>query len=361
VIELGWDQVLAFRLARHGLDRRRPLSGAAVAARVNGVQAQVMSAAEISISTRSSSVRPASIRRELWGTRRLVKTWAMRTTLHLVAASDLPLLMAALRPGSPARQATWDKYFGLPPGGREELVAAVAAELDGRCLTRRELAEGVARRLGWMPLEKMLSGWGTFLGLPARAGVLCFGPSLGTNVRFVRPDQWLGSWVELDPVEAGRELLRRYLRLNGPAVLRDFQRWQGTSAATAAWKAVLPEMVEVSVAGTRGWLLTADLDVVRRATVGEEVRLLPHFDHYLLTHIERGHLVGPEDKAKIYRTAGWVTPTVLIRGSVAGTWNLAKGVVTITEHRTLSAKERRGVAREVDHLTHFLGAPVRLA
>jgi Winged helix DNA-binding domain len=362
VTELGWEQVLAFRLARHGLDRRRRLTGASLARQINGVHAQVMSAAEASIGARSSSARPQSIQRELWGSRRLVKTWAMRTTLHLLAASDVPLLMAALRGGTPARQAAWDKYFGVPPGGREELVAAVAAELDGRVLTRRELAEGVVRRLSWMPLEKMLSGWGTFLGLPARAGVLCFGPSLGTSVRFVRPDQWLGSWVPVDEVEARRELLRRYLRVNGPAVRRDFQLWWGRSSGAPVWGSLLPEMVEVSVEGSRGWMLAADLAEARAARFVEEVRLLPYFDHYLLTHhASRDHLVGPEHRAKIYRTAGWVTPTLLIRGRVEGTWSLERDAVSVTPFRRLTASERRGLLREVELLGAFLGAPLRLA
>ena len=54
-------------------------------------------------------------------------------------------------------------------------------------------------------------------------------------------------------------------------------------------------------------------------------------DHYLLTHhTGREHLVGPEHKPKVFRTAGWVSPTVLIRGRIAGIWDLSKGLVTVT-------------------------------
>jgi hypothetical protein len=360
VIEVGWDQVLAFRLARHGLDERRPLSGADVSRRINGIQAQVMSAAELSIGARSSSESPAGVQEALWEKRSLVKTWAMRTTLHLLPADELPLYMAAVRRRGNAWKRTWSKWLGIDEGQLLELVEAVGHALDGRCLTRRELADAVVRQLGWMSIEQLLSGWGTLLGLPARQGKLCFGPSMGTTVRFVRPDQWIGSWREVDELEAETELLRRYLRVNGPAVRSDFQRWLGATPSLPAWKAVLPELVEVSVEGTRGWLPAADLDAVRNARFGDEVRFLPYFDHYLLTHIGREHLVGAEHKAKIFRTAGWVTPTVLIRGRVAGTWDLSKEVLKVTELRTLSAKERRGVAREVERLSQFLGASVRL-
>ena len=361
MIELGWEQVLAFRLARHGLDQRLPLSGAEVSRRINGVQAQVMSAAEISIGARSSGESPGGVQEGLWEKRSLVKTWAMRTTLHLLPAAELPLLMAAVRRRSAAYESTWSKYFGVDGELLGELVNAVGEALDDRILTRRELAEAVVGRVKGISLEHLLSGWGTFLGLPARHGKLCFGPSLGTSVRFVRPDQWIGSWREIDELEAEKELLRRYLRVNGPAVRVDFQRWLGGTPSLPAWKAVLPEMAEVSVEGRRGWLLAADVDAVRAAKFGDELRLLPFFDHYLLTHhTGREHLVADEHKAKVYRTAGWVTPTVLVRGRIAGTWDLTKGVVTISEFRPLSAKERRGAAREVERLGHFLGASVRL-
>ena len=250
---------------------------------------------------------------------------------------------------------------GLDEAHLLELVEAVGQALDGRCLTRRELAEAVVGRLGWISFEQLLSGWGTLLGLPAREGKLCFGPSSGSSVRFVRPDQWIGSWREVDELEAEMELLRRYLRVNGPAVRHDFQLWLGATPSLPAWRAVLPELVEVSVEGKRGWLRAADIEAVEKARFGEEVRLLPFFDHYLLTHHDgREHLVGPEHKAKVFRTAGWVTPTVLVRGRVAATWDLAKGVVTVTEHRPLTARERRGLAREVERLGHFLGASVSL-
>jgi hypothetical protein len=361
VIELGWDQVLAFRLARHGLDRRRPIGAPEVALRINGVQAQVMSAAELSIGARSGTESPASVQDQLWERRTLVKTWAMRTTLHLLPAAELPLFMAGVRRRSPAVERTWLRYFGLDAGQLEELVDAVGDALDGRCLTRRELAAAVVGRLGWMTLDHMLSGWGTYLGVPARRGRLCFGPSAGNSVRFVRPDQWFGSWREVDEAEAERELLRRYLHVNGPAVRLDFQRWLGGTPSLPAWKAVLPEMVEVSVEGRRGWLLADDLEAVKEAAFGDEVRLLPFFDHYQLTHVDREHLVAAEHRAKIYRTAGWVTPSVLVRGRIAGTWDLTDGVVTVTELRSLTARERRALAREVESLGHFLGASVRLA
>jgi hypothetical protein len=65
------------------------------------------------------------------------------------------------------------------------------------------------------------------------------------------------------------------------------------------------------------------------------------------------HLL-PADELPLHMAA------VLIRGRVAGTWDLTKEVVKITEFRTFSARERRGLAREVERLGHYLGASVTL-
>ena len=283
MIELGWDQVLAFRLARHGLDERRPLSALEVSRRINGIHAQVMSAAELSIGARSSAESPAGVQESLWEKRSLVKTWAMRTTLHLLPADELPLYMAAVRRRGPAWKRTWSKWLGIDEGQLLELVEAVGqgprrslpdpprAGRGGGRAARLDEPRAAAERLG--DLARAARPPGEAL-LRALAGDQC-------PLRPARPvDRLLD---EVDELEAEMELLRRYLRVNGPAVRNDFQRWLGATPSLPAWKAVLPELVEVSVEGTRGWLLAADVDAIRKARFGDEVRLLPFFDHYLLT------------------------------------------------------------------------------
>jgi hypothetical protein len=51
------------------------------------------------------------------------------------------------------------------------------------------------------------------------------------------------------------------------------------------------------------------------------VKLLPHFDPYLLGHSEKSHLVSPAHYKKIYRKAGWISPVVLLNGRVIGVWS----------------------------------------
>ena len=69
-----WSQVAAFRLRRHHLAGKNQAGLAEVTRDVCGVQAQVMSAAEIALWTRNHDLAAAAIQSALWKDRTLVKT-----------------------------------------------------------------------------------------------------------------------------------------------------------------------------------------------------------------------------------------------------------------------------------------------
>jgi hypothetical protein len=187
-----WDQVNAWRLAQHGLAPRVGFMDAVK--RVIGVQAQVMSAAELALWARVDGVRPADVKAALWRDRRLVKTWAMRGTLHLFTAEDLPVVVAARN----VRETRyWMKYFkayGISEAEYETFLAAIPQVLGGEPVTREQLAVAAAKRTGIEKLVPALveSSWGSALKASAFRGDLCCGPSQGRNVAFVRPRDWLG-------------------------------------------------------------------------------------------------------------------------------------------------------------------------
>src|SRR5512138_1976226 len=90
-------QAAAFRLARHHLAAgtatppRAATTVADVVLDTGGIQAQVMSAAEMSIWTRRRGTTRAETRHALWNARTVVRTSAMRLTLHLLPSRDLPM------------------------------------------------------------------------------------------------------------------------------------------------------------------------------------------------------------------------------------------------------------------------------
>lgn len=162
-----WERVCLSRLAHQHLLQRRPARALLDVARdLCGLHAQVRSSAELAAAVRLDGLARSAVSRALWTDRTLVKTWAMRGTLHLLPADEYALWVAA--------QSTRDHFLeparlrphGLTPDDVLGVIDAVGTALDGRQLSREELAGEVARLRRDPRLGEMLLG----LGWPVEAG-----------------------------------------------------------------------------------------------------------------------------------------------------------------------------------------------
>ena len=268
---LTWPQVLAWRMGRQHLADRAPRADAlAVVRDVAGLHAQLAASAELTLWARVDGLEAGAVDAAVWESRTLVKTWAMRGTLHLLAADELGLL--GRRPGraeaAPPRGLGL-RHHGLTREQADAMLAAIPAALEGRLLTREALAGEVARITGIADLDgKLRGGFGDLLKPAAFAGDLCFAPNEGRNVRFARPADWLSGFEAVETETAQAEVARRYLRAYGPTTREVFARWFGiTSPAQAGkWLARLgDETVEVAVDGAPMHVLADDLDALRAA------------------------------------------------------------------------------------------------
>src|SRR5205809_2529375 len=138
-----WSQVAAFRLRRHHLAGKNQAGLADVTRDVCGVQAQVMSAAEIALWTRNHALAAAAIQSALWKDRTLVKTSCMRGTLHLLAAADFPIYITALRSSRTRQALRVMARSGVTQREASEVTGAVVEALRAGPMTRRELTERV--------------------------------------------------------------------------------------------------------------------------------------------------------------------------------------------------------------------------
>src|ERR1700732_3952163 len=112
--KLTWAKAAAWRMRRHHLDRRAPAgSMLAVASRLCGLHAQVMSSAELTAWARVEDLDRRAVQRALWDDRTLVKTWAMRGTLHLLPADEYGMWLRVLALYDARRTVKWLEYFGV--------------------------------------------------------------------------------------------------------------------------------------------------------------------------------------------------------------------------------------------------------
>jgi hypothetical protein len=371
---LGWDQVAAWRTARHHLDERAPAKAMLeVVADIAGLHAQVMSSAELTLAARVEGLEPDAVRRALWKDRSLVKTWAMRGTLHLLPAAEFPLWQAARSTTRLWESGAWQRGFGVTLDELQRVNDALAQALDGQLLTREELATRVGELTGSEELgDKLRGSWGAMLKPAAALGLVCFAPNQGQQVRFTRPDTWLGGWTDHDPEQAMDQVTRRFLAASGPVTREDFARWWGIPSPAKGRKLLErlgDEVARVELDGTAAYALADDLPGLTAAGWGggsPTVRLLPAFDQYVVTatlHAER--LMPGPFKARVYRPQGWLSPVLLVGGRMEGVWSQeVKGrrvQVTIEPFAgPLPASVRRAAEAEAERLAGVAGGQLEL-
>lgn len=325
-----WAQALAWRMRRQHVETPSGASAVEIARRLAGVQAQVMSAADLAVRLRQTN--PEGVSAAL-ADGSLVKTWAMRGTLHLLPTDDAPACLALCAAARAWEKKSWQKNFGATPDDVEALAEAARTALaPGTPLTREELTAAIVAETGSTHLADLLgSGWGMLLKPLAWQGVLCHGPSQGNRVTFTRPP-----WTSLPPVEdAARTALRAFLAAHGPATPDTFDAWLLRKASrkkdVRAWFASL-DLAQVDVEGTPMSVLPEHLDDLLDTPPSTSVRLLGPFDQYVLAGgTGSPHLVPPAHRTAVSRPAGWISPVVLHQGRVAGVWDTTSPDATLFE------------------------------
>jgi hypothetical protein len=371
VLEVGWDEVRARRLARSSLSERASSDGlVGVVADLCGVHAQVQASAELQLANRVDGATREDVRTALWEERALVKAWTVRGTLHLHPAEELAVWFAARRavlgptdPGLPAwRDPAGVSHPPLDASEVETVRAAVWEALDGRCLRRDEVVDEVVQRVGPAPRERLRSGFAFFFD------ELCQGPPQGSRITLVRPDQWIVGWRPIEEEDAAlREVCRRFLRTYGPARPADFREWIGSPAFRTAEANVLfddlaPELDEISVDGRRSFVLAGDTSFPAPTST---LRLLSEYDVYVMGFRERDRLV-PDPVRELIASHGrgrYEGPAgsrlVVVDGIAAGLWGRRKRgkriELDVRLARRLPKAGTHALRREADRLGAFLG------
>ena len=361
---LSQAQVAGFRLRRHHLVCRAPLKSLVEVVRdVVGVQAQLMSAAQLALWARVEGITREDVTEALWRERSLVKTWCMRGASHLLATADLPVCVGGLLRNGLRREREWLAKRGVSQAEAEAMIRAVVEALDDEILTRKKLAQRVFAVLGSKAKRWVEHSWGGIVKQACLQGLVCFGPNRGKEITFVRCDKWLPRLKNMPVEEAEETLLRRYLHGYGPAGLRDFATWSGMTVGEAVpiLERLGSDVVEVEVEGKSGLALREDLEELQNAALDDHeeqhVRLLPSFDCFMLGHKDKSHLVYEAYYKRVYRKAGWLSPVVLVNGHASGVWShKQRGKrlhVTIELFTKISRNIRKGIDKEATDLARL--------
>jgi hypothetical protein len=260
----------------------------------------------------------------------LVRTWAMRGTLHLLAAADLPAALAIYGPLHLARGQRRLTQLGLSPADAERSTELTAEILraDGP-LTRHELAARLRDRGVPVAAEGQAP-----IHVVARAGHAGILIEVGD-----------GTYGPLDPgplpdrEEALVSLARRYAAAHAPATQDDFAAWSGLPKGDLRWE---------------------DAEI----TAGEQggVRLLPAFDEWLLGWRSRDPILASAHAQRVAPGGGIIRPVAIADGRVFATWRLdrRRQRVELDAFGRVTKAMRAGIEEEVAALGDFLGVCLSL-
>ena len=335
--------------------------------RLCGVQSQVASSAELAVRVRREHSKAGEVTRAL-ANGDLIKTWAMRGTLHLLTPEDAGTYLSLLAAGRSWEAPSWQKYFGVGPKEIEALRVATREALDGRALTREELAAEVTKTRGLAHIgEELASSWGTLLKPLAWQGELALGPSQGNRVTFVRPDQASPRWAGLPAADdAAPAAILAYLSAYGPATVDGFgafiSRGRVSKRSLKTWFAALGDRVAaIDVDGEPSYVRTEDVDELAATKATKAMRLLPGFDQWVLgPGTDDPRIVAPARRAAVSRQAGWISPVVVRGGVVTGTWELDGSTARISWFAEAGTPPKQLSARNCHVLAGSLGRRLEL-
>ena len=362
---LGDDRLRRLRMRAQRLTGGRPREVAEVVRAVLGLQAQDTPASRLAVRPRSTGLDEAAVRRACNQDRSVVRTWAMRGTLHLVAAGDAGWLVALLGPVFAAADRRRRLQLGLDDGLCERALEALPAVLADGPLSRADLVRGLAAE----GIKVAPSGQAPahLVGYAALRGLVCRGPDLdGDQASYVLLESWVGAHRPLGPDDALAELARRYLAGHGPAGPEDLAAWSGLPVGRArrAFELVAGELREVQGDGRRLWV-PAGAGTARSRAGEPVVRLLGRFDDYLLGWRDRDLVLDPRFARQIQAGGGWIHPAVVVDGRVAGTWRARRAggrreVPVPPCSGRLPGGTRPALEAEAADLGRFLGVETRL-
>lgn len=298
------------------------------------VQAQEYAHARWAVGSRlatAAAITDASIEQAL-SQRKVVRSWVLRGTLHLVAAADLRWLLALAAPALLTRTAAAYREVQLDEAAFRKILPAIRQCLEGgRQLTRLELFAALAQHR----VNTEGHRGGRILYRAAQVGLICLGDPRGKQATYTLLDEWLPPGLEagkeLPREDALKQLAQRYFASHGPATLADFSWWSGLAAGEA--RAAL-EMAEAGLAqalfdgNTVWWFKRTPLPPAGKPAL----QLLAGFDEYVLGYTDRKAIIDSEHAGKLMTPNGLFRPALLVGGRVAGTWQaeVKKGALSIS-------------------------------
>ena len=322
--------------------------------------------------------------------KKIVRTHAFRTTLHVIHIENLSLIISATGP-SLFRASRMDKYRKVNQLSDKQIE-------DMLDQVKSALVEGPLRT---SDLKKVVPEVGDYVRsalvmLMARGEVVRAKANHARSnlTSYALVDKWIqGFQLEtLDEREAITQLIKLHLKRFGPASIDDLAWWlrQTKTSVNDAIKQLGDNVSKVEVRGTESCILREDLELASslEAPTEDLVWFLPYEDHFLKAFIDRSGFIAddlqtylcPADRRHFWpsnpdgyrkmpsvgiRATGEVRPSIWLNGQVIGRWELdddgsSKRVVTSLYSKVTKSQQTmiKQVCSELEDFINSSLAPI---
>ena len=349
------------RLLRQGIADARFATPVDVVSWLLAVQAQDYSSSLWAVGLRMRDGSETDVERAI-AERRLIRTWPMRGTLHLVAADDVRWLLELLAPRVIASSnALMARLSGLDAATLKQCRRVVSHALrDGRQM-RRDRLYAALDAAGIATAQR-----GTHItGRLAMEGLICGGPRDGRQPTFVLLDAW-APHAQRKPRDASlAELARRYFASRGPATAQDLAWWSGLTVkdALAAIALAGAGLVQEMIDGKAYWHASSTLPKGSGASAAS-LHLLPPFDEYLVGYRDRSAAIDIEHNRTVIAINGLFNASIVVDGRIAGLWKRTPSKTSIAlelqPFRPLPKSRLPALRAAAKRYGVFVGMPVKI-
>jgi hypothetical protein len=345
-VSLSREELLARRLAAHGLAGTRFRTAAEVVARLGAVQAQDLPGAVWAIAQRTASPSASEVQDAL-DRGDLLRTHALRPTWHIIGRDDITWIQWAT--GARVEQAAGSLYrqYALDEAefARSDRVLGDTLRQEGSC-TRPELT----RALHDAGIDTADPVRVQHLLLHAEVtGLIVSGPARGGKQTYALLAQRIGGVVGM-PTDLLAELTRRYFAGHGPATSRDLAWWAGLTltGARAAVEAIADELLRERFGDDDVWSVPGV-----EAEEGDEVLLLSNYDEFVVGYADRTPLFGEIVMADnpVFRNV------ITVRGTIVGTWSPKADDLAPEVFAPVAGHERRSLDAAVERYRAYAATP----
>ena len=302
--------------------------------------------------------------------KKLIRTHAFRTTLHVMHVDNLSLILSATGP-SLFRAYRNDKYRKmdvLSDREIEDMLSQVMSALENGPLRTSDLKK-VVPKVG----ENVRSA---LLMLMARGEVVrAKAKHARSNLTsYALLSRWAqGFKLEVtDEQEAINQLIRAHVERFGPVSVDDIAWWLRQTKTTVkhALQSFEEDIVSVTQQEVDKYMLKEDVEIASSFAppTEEMVWFLPYEDHFLKALIDRTEFISEDIQPKLFpadkkhywpsspdaprkmpskglRATGEVRPSIWVNGKVVGRWEMdddasLKKVVTSLYSKTTKSQEK---------------------